>query len=284
MRFSLSIVIICKNAATTIGQTMESIGGLSNDVVVYDSGSTDGTVEILKGYRVRLFRGEWLGYGRTRQKATNLAKEDWVLMVDADEIVTDGLRCELTAMLPPSPKTAYRFLLRHRISSHQFRWGEWRNDYRIRLYNKKVLRWNNKAIHETFVVPKGIKIKKFSNGVIHRPANSLPAFENKMSCYASLVAAQYSREGKKATWIKKHISPRYNFFHNYILRLGFLDGKAGFWLARVMSRYTFEKYRQLSLLSDCAPNLQGKNHDEFCSDISLGHRGVPRRKPESAHF
>lgn len=277
-------MIICKNAATTIGQTMESISGLSNDVVVYDSGSTDRTLEILKGYNVRLFQGEWLGYGRTRQKATNLAKEAWVLMVDADETVTDGLRQELTAMLPPSPKTAYRFLLHHCISGHQFQWGGWRNDYRIRLYNKQVLRWNSKTIHETFVVPKGIKIKKFCSGVIHHPANSLPAFEDKMSSYALLVAAQYRREGKKPTWVKKHISPCYNFFHNYVLRLGFLEGKAGFWLARVMSRYTFEKYRHLSFLSDCAPNLQGKSHDEFCSDISVGHRGVPRRKPEPAHF
>jgi glycosyltransferase involved in cell wall biosynthesis len=249
MRFAFSIVIICKNAAATIERTMESVCGLSNDVVVYDSGSTDATLEILKKYKAKIFQGEWLGFGATRQKATELASESWVLMVDADEIITDGLRQELAALLPPSPKTAYQFVLKHSISSHHLQWGSWRNDYRIRLYNKDVLQWNDRNIHETLGVPKGVRIKKFTHGVIHHPAVSLPAFEDKMSRYASLVAEQYKQEGKKATWVKRRINPAYTFFQNYILKLGFLDGRAGFQLARTMSRYTFEKYDRLSGLS-----------------------------------
>lgn len=245
MSFPFSVVMICKDAEATISLALEHIRGLSDDVVVYDSGSKDGTLNIVRSHGVQLHQGEWLGFGRTRQKATELARYDWVLMIDADEIITKELREELRNMQQPLPQTAYRFCLHHCISGKQLRWGQWRHDCRVRLYNRTVLRWSEKAIHETVELPPGFMVKKLKHGVLHYPAQNIEAFAEKMRHYAVLTAAQHKVEGKHSTWTKRHISPGFNFLQNYIFRLGFLDGKAGFRLAHIFSRYTAEKYKAL---------------------------------------
>jgi glycosyltransferase involved in cell wall biosynthesis len=248
MSFSFSVVMICRDAETTIGHALEHVRGLSDDVVVYDSGSTDGTLNIVRRYDVQLHQGEWLGFGRTRQKATDLARHDWVLMIDADEVVTKEMQDELKSMPLPPPNTAYRFCLHHIINGQPLHWGQWRHDCRVRLYNRKVVRWSDKAIHETVEVPQGIFIKTLRHGVLHYPAQSIDTFAEKMKQYALLTAAQHKAEGKRSTWMKRNLSPGFNFLQNYIFRLGFLDGSAGFRLARIFSRYTAEKYKTLKRL------------------------------------
>lgn len=246
MSFAFSIVVICKDAASTIGSMLKSIEGLSDDVVAYDSGSTDGTLAILQKHGVQIHQGSWLGFGPTRQKATELARHDWVLMVDADEVLSEGLREELMQMAMPAPQTAYRFQLHHQIGSHSLHWGEWRKDFRVRLYHKHTVRWNVKLVHETIELPTNVSVRTFRNGAAHFPAASIAAFEQKMKQYARLTAQQYRRDGKQSNWIKRNVSPVFDFFVGYILHLGFLDGLPGYQLARIFKQYTAEKYRVLS--------------------------------------
>ncbi|MES2883146.1 MAG: glycosyltransferase, partial [Bacteroidota bacterium] len=99
-----SIVIICKDAAATIEHTLKSIEGMSTDVVVYDNGSTDGTLKLIQQFDVHLYTGAWLGFGPTRQKAVGFAKNDWILFVDADEEVTPALRQEILQQQPANEK------------------------------------------------------------------------------------------------------------------------------------------------------------------------------------
>jgi glycosyltransferase involved in cell wall biosynthesis len=246
MSFAFSIVVICKDAAATIGPMLKSISGLSDDIVVYDSGSTDDTLAIIHQHNLPVHQGPWLGFGPTRQKATELARYDWVLMVDADEVLSDGLRKELMQLSMPSPQTAYRFQLHHQIGSDALRWGEWRKDYRVRLYHKNILRWNGKLVHETIEVPADVKVCTFQHGAAHFPATSIEAFEQKMKQYAWLTAQQYHREGKRSSWIKRRVSPVFDFFVGYILHLGFLDGWPGYRLALIFKQYTAEKYKALN--------------------------------------
>src|SRR5215212_3926227 len=100
MSFQFSIIIICKNEREQIAQAISSVYSLSDDIVVYDSGSTDGTLESVKKFPVQLYTGVWEGYGKTRQKAVQLSKYDWVFIVDADEVVSDELVEELKMIKP----------------------------------------------------------------------------------------------------------------------------------------------------------------------------------------
>src|ERR1700755_1555111 len=131
MSFQFSITIICKNAAGMIDKTMESIRGLSHDIVVYDSGSTDGTIELLKKWKVRLFEGEWEGFGKARQKAVELTKYDWGLVIDADEIVSNDLIEELKNLHPENERIVYSVELKNHLGNDRIKWGSWGHDYRI---------------------------------------------------------------------------------------------------------------------------------------------------------
>src|SRR2546421_10576397 len=104
MEDQFSIVIICKNEANGIGKVLESIRHLSDNTVVYDSGSTDGTIEIVKSYGVQLYQENWLGFGRTKQKAVSYATHDWVLSIDADEALDEQLQKELKKLSLADPK------------------------------------------------------------------------------------------------------------------------------------------------------------------------------------
>src|SRR5689334_1542300 len=95
MNNNFSIVIVCRNEAGNIGKVLESIRGLTDDILVYDNGSSDETIPIIKSFGVRLYEGEWLGFGTTKRKAVGMAKHDWVLCLDADESPDAVLQQEL---------------------------------------------------------------------------------------------------------------------------------------------------------------------------------------------
>lgn len=250
MSVKLSIIIICKNEAAGIGRTLESLRSLSDDIVVYDSGSTDGTLDIVRNFPVQLHTGSWEGFGRNRQKAVDLARHDWVMVVDADEILSSELVEEIRALDPPNNNTAYRICLRNHLGNEYVKWGDWGNDFRLRLYNRHVLRWNDAIVHEKLVVPEGTTITDLKGTVHHRTANGVDDYSRKMVQYALLTAEQYHIRGRRSTWIKRHLGPLFTFFKNYIVLLGFLDGRKGYVIARIISFYTFLKYTRLKEIEE----------------------------------
>jgi glycosyltransferase involved in cell wall biosynthesis len=245
MSFQFSIIIICRNEATNIGHTLKSILSLSNDIVVYDSGSTDGTIDILEKFPVRLYRGDWEGFGPTRQKPVELSRHNWVLIVDADEVLTPALAEELKTMNPGTENTAYSVQLENHIGSRHIRYGSWGQDFRVRLYNKNQLRWNDSIVHEKLIVPATVQLIRLKHTIKHYTARNMGQLSEKLNRYALLTADQYRRQGKRSTWIKRNIGPVFAFIKTYFLKLGFLDGKEGYRLALVLANYTALKYRRL---------------------------------------
>lgn len=245
MNFQLSVILICKNEADTITRALQSVLPLSQDIVVLDSGSTDGTLDLVKQFPVRLHTCQWEGFGKTRQKAVDLARHDWVLVVDADEALSPALTEEIRQLPPPSDHTVFRVQLKNHLGTAYVRWGDWGGDYRLRLYNRNVLRWNGSIVHEKLVVPDGVKIVDLENPIMHRTARDVDQFSQKMVQYALLTAEQYYRNGRRSTWLKRHISPAFTFLKNYVALGGFLDGRKGYVIARVISFYTFLKYTRL---------------------------------------
>ena len=254
----LSVVIVCKNGANVLGKTIESFSGLTDDVLVYDNGSTDGTQEIVKETGAKLVEGSWEGFGRTKNKANILAKYDWIFSLDSDEAIDEELKKNLLKENLGDELKVYEFRFKNFLGSKWLRFGEWGNDKHTRLFNRRIVKWNDAEVHESLLHPQGVKKATINGYVLHKTASSINEYKNKMERYAALNAEKYFKQGKKAGMFKIYFSSIFSFIINYILRLGFLDGITGYDLAKVNALYTFLKYKRLHELNQQSGSLQSR--------------------------
>ncbi len=245
-----SIVIICRNEAGTIERTLRSLEGLTDDIVVFDNGSTDGTQTIVRDFRVQLYEGGWEGFGKTRQKAVTLARHDWILSLDADESPDDELKRSLASWEPRHELVVYDLAFKNFLGKKWLRYGEWGGDHHIRLFNRKNVKFDDAPVHENLLLPPGAEVAKLKGFVLHQTMRDMEEYGRKMLQYAMLNAEKYHRAGKKASWWKIRFSPVFTFLNYYILRLGFLDGVEGYACAKMTAWYTFMKYARLRELVD----------------------------------
>jgi glycosyltransferase involved in cell wall biosynthesis len=247
---NLSVVIICKNEAHIIGRTLQSLEGLTDDVIVYDNGSADNTLEIVRKYNVRLYEGSWEGFGQTKRKANQLAKYDWILSLDADESIDAELKKTMQSFTPANENTVFDLTFKNFFGNKWLKYGEWGGDHHIRVFNRRVVNWDDAPVHENLVLPSGVEIKKLKGYILHQTIINMEDYAQKMVKYAILNADKYYQVGKTASFFKLRFSPGFTFFNYYILRLGFLDGHAGWVCAKMTAWYTFLKYAKLREMGD----------------------------------
>jgi glycosyltransferase involved in cell wall biosynthesis len=246
---TLSVVIICKNESGVIGQTLQSLEGLCDDIIVYDNGSTDNTIEQIKKLDVQLHQGIWEGFGKTKNNAIALAKYDWILSLDADEAIDEELKRSLLALQLTDEKDVYEIKFKNFLGNKYLKYGEWGGDKHIRLFNRKIVHWDDAPVHEALRIPQGMNIKKLDGYVLHKTMKDMNDYAAKMYRYAMLNAEKYHRQGKRSSFFKIRVAPGLSFFNYFILKLGFLDGYAGYLCARMTSWYTFLKYARLRELN-----------------------------------
>lgn len=257
MNPSISVVIICRNEAHIIARTIAAAQKVSDDVVVVDSGSNDGTQQIVKSAGARLIEMDWQGYGINKNKGVAAARHDWILSIDADEIPDEELTGVLNRFSFAGVDIVYNIRFRAFLGDKMIRFGEWSNDQHIRLYNRTRIAWNEVAVHEGLIFPEGTRIVTIRGYIHHYTSRNIHDFAAKQVHYAMLNAQKYYQQGKKASWLKCRVAPRFSFFKNYVLRLGFLDGEAGYTVARMNAWYTWLKYVRLRELN------KGRGHDFF---------------------
>jgi glycosyltransferase involved in cell wall biosynthesis len=245
---SLSVVIVCKNGAGVIGDTITSFSGLTDDILVYDNGSIDGTQEIVKQSGAKLVEGSWEGFGKTKNKANTFAKYDWILSLDADEAIDEELKKNLLQTDLSDEMKVYEFRFKNFLGDKWLRFGEWGNDKHIRLFNRKQVKWDDAKVHESLLLPHGVKKISTRGYVLHKTAASVKEYRRKMEKYAALNADKYFKKGKKTSVLTIYFSPVFSFIKNYFFKLGFLDGAAGYQCARINAGYTFLKYKELKRL------------------------------------
>lgn len=239
---NVSAVMIVKNGARTIEKSLESLTPF-DDVIVYDNGSTDGTQGITGRYpNVRLIEGEFDGFGTTKNRAASYAKHDWILIIDCDEVVDDGLLHALkTEILDPNAIYIVNFLAYYKDT--QIRYCGWNNQKIRRLYNKRVTCFNNNLVHEN-IMDKGMK-KLFINGNMkHFSYLNLSDFMIKIDRYSTLFANN-NVGVKKSSPAKAVLNAFYSFFRTYVLKRGFLDGYAGLVISFSHMATNFYKYMKL---------------------------------------
>jgi len=244
----LSVVIVCKNGAKVIGETIKSFSGLTDDILVYDNGSTDETKDIVKESKARLVEGSWEGFGKTKNKANALAKYDWILSLDADEAIDEWLKKNLLKQDLAAEKKVFEFKFKNFLGNKWLRFGEWGNDKHIRLFNRREIKWNDADVHESLILPNDVKVISVPGYVLHKTAADFSEYENKMENYAALNADKYFKQQKSSGSLKMFFSAIFSFIKNYFFKLGFLDGATGYHCARINARYTFLKYKKLDEL------------------------------------
>ena len=208
-----------------LGAALDSVA-FADEMVVVDCGSRDDTVDIAAARGARVVHQAWLGYGPQKRFAVDQAAHDWVLCIDADERVSPELRTAIERELVAPRSTAYRCPRANRFLGRRLRHGEGYPDLSLRLFDRRRARWSDDLVHETVVVESG-DIGRLNGDLHHESAETLASYLDKQNRYTSLQAATLFAAGQRASLLKLVLSPLVRFVRFYILRLGFLDGRAG---------------------------------------------------------
>jgi glycosyltransferase involved in cell wall biosynthesis len=228
----LSIVIITKNEEKFIADAVNS-AVFADEVLVLDSGSEDQTCNIAKKIGARVEQQAWLGFGAQKNKAVELADNDWVFVLDADERITPELRDEIISTLKNPQFNGYRIARLNNFFGKNIRHCGLYPDYSIRLFNRQKGKFNDVPVHESVQIQGNTD--KLKNHMLHLAFDTVEEFSNKQKKYAELSQ-------KDKNLIKAFISPIWTFLKIYIIRLGFVEGWRGFIIAKVYAQYTFWKY------------------------------------------
>lgn len=237
---SLSVVILTRNEEKNIATCLKGLS-FADEIVVVDDYSTDSTVEIARNFGARVFRRKLENdFATQRNFADTKARGDWVLHVDADEVISPPLREELIQIVnqPINQSTINAFFLPRRdiFFGKELRFGEAGRTKLLRLYKNRSGKWH-RAVHEVYKV-KG-ETSALKNVMYHFSHTSIRSFIASINYYTTLHAIELSREGKKSNWEKIILMPSGSFIINFIWRLGFRDGIQGFMMALMMSLHSF---------------------------------------------
>lgn len=247
---SLSVVIICFNEEKNIEKTLTSVT-FADEIIIVDSGSTDQTLTIAKKYSDQIYHQDWLGFGRQKQFALSKATKDWVLSIDADEVISDSLKDEIKNMLE-SKQTHDAFMIPFHsyFLGKQIKHGDWKKESHLRLFKRDKAQFDDAELHENLILDKNIKIGHLKNHIDHYSYSDLADVLDKLKRYSYEGAKSRFAQGKTASPLSAWLKGKWAFFRSYYLKQGFLDGREGFLLAKYISDYTFYRYAQLNELQN----------------------------------
>lgn len=239
----LTVTVITCNEASHISDALESVAW-ADEIIVVDSNSTDGTAELARTRATRVEVRGWPGYGAQKNYAAELASNDWILSLDADERVSPALAEEIKTLMAAGPAVSgYRI---PRVSWYLGRWvrsTDWYPDYQLRLYDRRAGRWTGRRVHESVDI-RGAP-GRLRNELLHYPYRDISDHLETMDRYTTLAAEQWREEGRRARAWQALVYPRLTFFRNYILKRGFRDGRTGLLVSLLNSEYVFLKYAKL---------------------------------------
>lgn len=238
----ISVTLLAKNSEKHLERILEALSSF-DEVLIYDNGSQDRTLAIASRYpNVTLKVGPFLGFGPTHNQASRMAKHDWILSIDTDEIPTQELIAELQA-LPLERGVVYSLPRRNEYRGRAIRGCGWSPDRTVRLYNRLDTKFTEVQVHER-VIADGLKVVDLKNPLQHYSYENLHDFLSKMQYYSDLFAKE--NQGKKnSSPCKAALHGFFAFFKSYILKRGILDGYPGFVISAYNGHTAFYKYLKL---------------------------------------
>jgi glycosyltransferase involved in cell wall biosynthesis len=240
----LTAVVITHNVEDTIGDCLTALQKVADEILVLDSFSDDGTVEICRKMGVTLVPQAWLGYSATKNLGNSMARHDWILSIDADEVLSGELMTSLQNLAPEDGKV-YAF---DRLTNYCGKWikhSGWYPDWKVRLFNRKDVRWQGDFVHETLVIPAGFEEIRLAGKLYHYSYKNSGDHLRRLEKYARLSAQEQFERGKKASFAARWLSPAARFVRTYFIKKGFLDGWEGWVISRRGAYMVRLRYRIL---------------------------------------
>jgi len=253
-RPSLSVIVLTQDEAHNIAECLDSVS-CADEIIVFDSGSTDATVEICKRYTPHVYVAEWPGIGIQRNRALDKANGDWVLSMDADERVTPELAEEILAVLPDTQAAGFDLPFRSTYLGRFIRYGAWSGEHHQRLFRRAAGRFSTDIVHEHLIVQGAVET--LNNCIVHHPFPDLAKMLDKLNLYSTEGARLRYARGKRTSLLEAILRGTWTFLKDYILRRGFLDGREGFLLALSNALGCFYRYVKLLYLQEAARRGEG---------------------------
>lgn len=243
----LSVIVITKNEIANIEECLRSVS-FADQLVVLDSGSTDGTVAAAEKMGAEVSQSaDWRGFGIQKNRVLSLARCDWVLSIDADERLSPELQAEIAAALVNPPFDVYSVPRLSSYCGQNMRHSGWYPDRVTRLFKRGAARFSDDLVHEKII--SGRTVGHLYEHLLHESFTSFEAVLDKVNRYSTAGAQILFKREKKASLGKALGHGLWAFFRTYILRLGFLDGRMGLVLAISNAEGTYYRYLKLWLMS-----------------------------------
>jgi len=242
----LSICVITLNEAHDLPRLLKSVEGLGEEIVVVDSGSTDQTVEIARAMGARVLARAWTNYADQKNFAASHAEQDWILLLDADEEVSEDLRKSILEWKTKEPKFSVYEM--PRLAWFLGAWihhSRWYPDWQRRLYDRRKARFLG-AIHESLDFDG--TIGRMRGDLLHYTVRSLEEQQQKSAEYSTLAAKAMFEKGQRHWRAAKWLATPWTWIQYFLLGGGFLDGYRGFVIARVAANTVWLKYSKLGAL------------------------------------
>lgn len=236
---SLSTVIITCNEESNLQRSLPKLTWC-DEIIIVDSGSTDNTIEVCKKYGCKIYYRRFDGYGAQKQFAVSLARNKWVLCLDADEVLSDGLVDEIKEEMKNPLAAGYLIPMTFVFMGKEFRYGKeaWR--YFLRLFNKEAGTFDDRKVHEKIVL--NGQQKKLKNNILHYSYRSITHYFNKFNKYSSYGAEMAYQQGKTRSLLMIVLAIPLNFLKYYFVELNILNGISGFYWSVFNAFYHFVKY------------------------------------------
>jgi glycosyltransferase involved in cell wall biosynthesis len=246
-KIPISVCILVKNEEENLLRSLPPLS-IFNEILVYDSGSTDKSIEICEKYGAKVISGEWLGFPRSREKLFSLASQPWIFWLDADEVVTSELGCEIKSLFN-SPPEVDGFEI-NRIVFFLDKWikhGEWFPDWNLRIFKSSEWKIVDQDVHESVRISG--KVLQLNSLLEHYSYKNWDDRKARIDRYSELWARMKSADGRKVIYGEEYIRAGWRFFRAFFLKYGFLDSITGFKIAISIDSEVILKYKKLRLFS-----------------------------------
>lgn len=247
-RTSFSAIVITRNEAENLPSLIRNLR-FADELLIVDSFSTDETAKIIEQFPgVKCIQRKFENYSDQRNFALTQASNDWILFIDADERVPKALQAEIYAVLSgPIKVQAYELYRQFYFDDKPLHYGGFQTDKAVRFFNRNYVSYDNeKLVHETPQVRGRTAVLKTK--LLHFSYKNYQSYEQKMKAYAFLRAEELMHKQVRPGFFHFLVKPAYRFFYHYIIRRGFLDGKAGYTMAKLNAYGVRKRYVQLKNL------------------------------------
>jgi len=239
---SLSVIIITYNEERNISRCLESLNGIADEIVVVDSYSTDNTEQICLKYDVRFIQRKFEGYGDQKRFATEQARFDYILSLDADEELSEALKKSINAEKRNWLHACYSFNRKNFYCNKPIRFCGWYPDRQIRLFNRQFTNWTKRDVHESIELTDRMDVMQLKGDLLHYTCTTMAEHVEKEKKYARINAEILTKKGRSIFLLTPFMKGAFRFFKTYIIKFGILDGYYGFVISKTLAKSSFLKY------------------------------------------